>query len=124
MGRLDAAHVDLHRDPVDQRSPDSRLILSDLRKRASAFPLRIAEVAAWARIGRSDEQKPRRERDRPVGARENDATRLERLTQALQDRGFELGELVEKKHAVMRQRDLPGRMGLPPPTSPAVVAEW
>jgi hypothetical protein len=66
----------------------------------------MAEVTAGARIHRRDELKTRRKCRLARGTRDVNLSRLERLAQHLEHLAIPLGELVEKQHSVMRQRNL------------------
>ena len=58
-----------------------------------------------------------------VGAGDRDLAGLERLAQRIQHLRLEFGQLVEKQHAIMRERYLSGPRLMPPPTSAAMEAE-
>ena len=68
----------------------------------------VAQVAAVARIHRGDELEARRKIGLARGARNGDASRLERLAQHLEDVAAEFRQLVEEEYAVVRERDLAG----------------
>ncbi len=63
-------------------------------------------MAAGTWIGRGDELKPARKLDRAAGARDHHPAILERLAQGLEHVAAKLGQLVEKEHAPMGERDL------------------
>ena len=75
---------------------------------AAARALRVAAIAARARVHRGDEDEPRGEGDRPRRARDGDVTLFERLPQHVEHVPAELRHLVEEQHAVMREADLAG----------------
>ena len=82
--------------------------MRDLRRSARAPAARIAGPSARTRVHRADERELRRERHRSRGARDHDATVLERLAQRVEDMARDLLQLVEKQHAVMREAHFAG----------------
>ena len=71
---------------------------------------RIAGVAAAARVHRRDQHEARRIGDAVVGARDRDLAGFERLAQRVEHLRLEFRQLVEKQHAVMRERNF-ARLG-------------
>jgi len=49
---------------------------------------------------------------------------LQRLAKRIEDLRLEFRQFVEEEHAMMRERDSPGRARKPPPTSAGMLAEW
>src|SRR5690348_17429411 len=68
---------------------------------------RMAEITAGTGIHRRDELKARGKGRLARGARDVDAAGLERLPQHFQHPSVPLRQLVEEKHTVMGERDLP-----------------
>ena len=83
-------------------------ILRNLRRRAAAGAMLVAEEPARTRVHRRDQHEPRGEDGGPRRAGDRDAPFLERLTQHLEHAAIELRHLVEEEHAVVRERDLAG----------------
>ena len=104
--RLEARHFDLDVDSIEQRTRDAIAISKDSLRRAVTTSGRMTEVSARTGIHRRDELELRRKLHLSGGARDVNASRLERLTQHFEHATIELGQLVEKQHAVMRERDL------------------
>ena len=96
-------------DPVDQRAADFRHIALDLRRRAMATAPRIASIAAGARIERGDQHEVGRERGAVERSRDRHGAIFQRLTQHFERLAVELGQFIEKKHTVVRQRNFAGR---------------
>ena len=105
-----ARDFDLQIDAVEQRSRELADVLCDHCVVAAAFRAARAAIAARTRIHRRDELKARRIRERSGSARNGHRAFLERLPHHLDRAARELGQLVEKEHAVVRERDL-ARLG-------------
>ena len=97
--------LDMQIKTIKQRPGQPRAITIDLLGRASAFSLRIAQIAARARIHGRDELKRCREFCVPRRTRHSDHTALQRLAQDFERATVELGKLIEKQHAVVSERD-------------------
>ncbi len=97
-------------DAVEQGTRKPRLILRDAARigLAIAGKARVRRVTAAARIHRSDELKSRWIDDAMIGARDGDLAGLDRLAQAIQDLGLEFRQFIEKKDAMMGERNLAG----------------
>ena len=103
------AGTSMPRSMRSSSGPETRAAVArDPVGRAVAAPARVAEPAAGARIHRRDELELRRESALPRRARDVDDARLERLAQHLQHAPIPFRQLVQKQHAVMRERDLAG----------------
>jgi hypothetical protein len=50
-------------------------------------------------------------------------TLIKRLAQDLQDMAAALGELIQKAHAIVRQRHLPRQRHVPPPADQSCIRE-
>lgn len=103
---IDRSDFDLDIDAVQQRAGDAALVTLDDVRRAAADAADVAVVAARAGVHRGDQLEMRGEVGLPRGARNGDAARFQRLAQHVQHIARELGELVEKQHAPVRQRNL------------------
>jgi hypothetical protein len=93
-------------DDVDSVQESARELVSVGGKplrRAGAFGRRIASPAAGTEIHGPDEDEARREDRLPGGACDRDCALLERLTERLERRAVELGELVEEEDSVVRE---------------------
>ena len=101
-------HLDSHVDAIEQRARDAVLVTRDQIWRASALDCPVAEVTARARIHRGDQLKLGRILDLPRRARHGDAAGFERLPQRFEHAPLEFRQLVEKQHAMVRQRNLAG----------------
>ena len=101
-----ARDLDLQIDAVEQRPGEFADVLRHCSVVAAAFGAARSAIAARARIHRGDELKARRIRKRSGGARDRDAMPSSNGWRMHLDRAArELGEFVEEKHAVMRERD-------------------
>ena len=119
-------HLDVQVDAVEERARRAaRCVLRQLVRRAATAAQRVAAKAAGARVHRGDQHEMRRIRDAPAAPRDRDPAVLERLAEAFEHVAAELGELVEKEDAVVRERELAWtRTALPPPKRPAVETVW
>ena len=95
-------------DPVEQRTAHPRPVTLDLRGRAAAFVFRIAEIAARAGVHRGHQHEAAGQGNLAGAARDGDLAVLQWLAHHLEGRAFELRQLVEKEHAVVRERDFAG----------------
>ena len=101
--------LDMHVDTIDQRSRNAVSIAGDCPARATAAAAALARIAAGTGIHRGDQLEPRRDIRRYARARpHDDHAALQRLAQRLEDVARELRQLVEKQHAVVRERELAG----------------
>jgi len=100
---FDGWNFDVEIDAVEQRSGNSLAITLDLDRTAAAFAFQIAEVSARAWIHRGHEHELGRKCDAAGGARDRDFAVFERLAHDFERGAFKLGELVEKKDAMMGQ---------------------
>src|SRR2546425_13149277 len=94
-------------DAVEQWAGDAGEVALHAEGPADAIVLRIAEVAAGARIHRRREHEPRRIREAHGGARDGYDAVLHRLAQHLEHVLAELGQLVQEQHAAVRETYLP-----------------
>ena len=90
-------------DPVHERAAQPPLVAPELDRRAGAVPVWTRTRAAVA--GR-DDHGIGGELERPLPAHDLDPPLLERLPERIDGRAAELGELVEKEHAPVGERDL------------------
>jgi hypothetical protein len=79
-------------------------------------------VPAPAWVHRRDELERAWEVGLARGARDDDATGLERLAQCLERDAREFRQFIEEEHAAVRERRFAGRGGELPPTSAAAEA--
>src|SRR3954463_13994821 len=100
---FDGGDFDMEIDPIEERAGDALAIPLDLGRPAAAFAFQIAEVSAGTWIHRCDEHEFRRESDASGSTGHRNFPILKRLTHNFEGRAFELGQLVEKENAVMRQ---------------------
>ena len=89
---------------IQQRSGDARAITLHHVGTASAPATGVACPAARARVHRGDQLEASREFTLPSRARDRDHARFERLAQDFQCASIPLGELVQKKHALVGER--------------------
>src|SRR5690606_22103524 len=68
----------------------------------------MTEIAARARIHRRDQLEARRKIGLPGRARDRNAPRFQRFAQDFEYGALELRQFIQKKHAVMRERDFAG----------------
>lgn len=99
---------DVQVDAIQERAADAGAVALDLRGGATALVLRVAQVAAGARVHRGDEHEAARERDLAGAAGDGDVAVLERLAKHLEGAAFELGQFVEEEHAVVGEGDFAG----------------
>src|SRR5690606_6053698 len=92
----------------------------NLHRSADTFPYRIVQVPARTRIHRGDKHELRRILHTHSSAADRDESVFYRLAQDLEDLAFELGQLVQKQDAVVRQRDLARHRVGPSPTEPDI----
>src|SRR5437667_6958989 len=98
---FDRGHFNVQIDAVEQRAGDSLAIALHLKRPATAFALQVAKIAAWTWIHRRNEHQLRRESDATCCAGHGDLPVFKRLAQYFQRRSLKLGQLIEKKDAVM-----------------------
>ena len=96
-------------DTIDERTADARHIARHLLRRASAFAARVVPITARTRVHRGDEDEIGGERLRLVGAGNPRDAVFKGLAQRFKRLAVELGELVEKKDAVVREADFARR---------------
>ena len=104
--KLDRRYLNMQINAIEQRPGDARHILLRRAGRAGAGSGRMSEKAAGAGIHRRRKHKGAGVAQRGADARDRDRAVLERLAQALHRRPRKFRQLVQKQHAVMRQRDL------------------
>jgi hypothetical protein len=104
--RRNGRHLDVEVDAVEQGAAELALVARDLVRRAAAGLERRAQEATATGVHGGDQLEARRELGAPRRARDRDGSGLQRFSQGLQRGPGELGEFVEKQHAVVRQRDL------------------
>ncbi len=102
--RLDPRHLDPQVYAVSQRPRDPAAIAVDRRRGAAAAAVLGTRVAARTRVHRRDQLEPRRVDRRPADPRDRHMPVLHRLPERLQRGSIELGQLVEKEHAVVGER--------------------
>ena len=102
-GRCHHRHFDLQVEPIQKRAAEPSLVARHLIGRATAGAQRVAQMAAWAGIHRRDQLETGREQGLTRGARDQDLAALHRLAQGFQRRAVELGQFVEKQHAMQGQ---------------------
>ncbi len=99
-------------DSVEEWTRNARPVGVHALFAAPASTEGIAGISAWARVGRRDDERARRERGAGPGARDGHFAVLERLAQGLERRAAEFQNLVEKENAVVCERDLAWSDGL------------
>ncbi len=109
-------HGDAQVEAIQQRAGDAaHVILRAAIAPAAGMP-RLEGQPAPARVHGSNELKARREGNPVIGPRDAHRAGFQRLAQHLQRARRELRQLVEKQHAIVRQRHLP-RPGAPLPAT-------
>lgn len=98
-------HFDLHIDAIQQRTGNAALITQDHVGWTAAGQRLVAEIAAWAWIHGGNQLETRWEIGLARGARDGDFARLHWFAQHFQYAPVKLGQLVEKEHAAMGQRN-------------------
>ena len=106
----DGCHTQVHIDTVQQRAGDLGAITGDAIGRAVTTPRYVALITTRTGVHGRNELKRCRELGLAGRARDHDMPGLQRLAQHFQHLVIKLGQLVEKQHAAMRQRDL-ARLG-------------
>jgi hypothetical protein len=99
-------HVEI--DPVEEGAGDTRPVALDRQRRAGAFVMGIAQIAAGTGIHGGDEHELGRIGEGDGRPGDGDGVVFERLAQRFDDMVAELGEFVEKEDAVVGQGDLTG----------------
>src|SRR5207237_9823893 len=79
-----------------------------LARPAAAFAFEVAEITARTRVHRRDEHQFTRKRDAARGARHRHLAVLERLAHHFERRAFELRQLIEKEHTIVRETHFAG----------------
>src|SRR4029077_19993415 len=82
-----------------------RDIALNLRRRTVALPGGVAEEPAGARVHRRRKHESSGKGDRSRGARNRGGAVFERLAHHFEDVALELRQFIEKKHAVVAQRN-------------------
>ena len=98
-------YFDVHVDAVEQRSADATQIFLNHSRRANAVAIRMIVVAARTGIHGRHQHKTCRIFDGKFSTRDTDFAVFERLAHHLQHLTLKFGQLVEKQHAVVRQRN-------------------
>lgn len=106
LPRRDRRHLHVQVDAVEQRAAELALVAGHLVGRAAAGLEGGAEVAAGARVHGRDELEARGELGPARGARDGDRAGLQWLAQGFEGGAGELGELIQKKNPLVRQRNL------------------
>jgi hypothetical protein len=101
-------HFNVNIDPVHQRTRNAGLILADLLGRAPACVAWVSVESTNAGIHGRYKHKPGRISRRHGRTCDRDPAVFQRLSECFEDVFSKLRQLVEKKHAVVRQTDLPG----------------
>src|SRR5690606_29393410 len=104
-GRGLASDGQVQIDAIEQRSREFAAIALDLIRRAAAATAGIAKVAARAGVHRRNQLKACWEAHPITGAGDHDMTAFQGLTQDLEHLAAELGQLVQKQHAMVSQGD-------------------
>src|SRR5438093_12929412 len=127
---LDRGHFNVQIDAVEQWTGDALPISLHLKRSATAFALQVAKIAARTGIHRRNEHQLRGKRDATCRARHGDLPVFERLAQYFQCRSLKLGQLIEKKDAVVGEAHFTGIRKRAAAEQPNVadgvmrVAEW
>lgn len=103
-----AGDGDVQVDAVQQRAGELSPVALDLLRGAPAAAAGVPEKAARAGVHGGDQLEARRKTHGVAGPGDDDMPALQRLAQHLQDLAIELGQLIQKKHTVVRQGDFPG----------------
>jgi hypothetical protein len=112
-------HVNVNVDAIHERPGNLRNVALDHGRRAVAFTGAVVVKAARTGIHGRGQHETRRKSQRHGGARNAHRAILQRLAHHLEHITREFGELIEKEHAVVGQRNSPGRGTIPPPIKPA-----
>src|SRR5437667_1829970 len=127
---FDCGHFNVQIDAVEQRAGHSLAIALHLKRPTTAFAFQIAKIAARAGIHRRNEHELRRKSDTACCARDRNLPVFERLAHYFQRRSLELGQLIKKKDAVVRDAHFTGIRKRAAAEQPNVadgvmrVAEW
>ena len=97
-------YIDMQIDPIHQRTRDSPQIALDFRRTATAFTQRITQIAARTGIHRQHQHEPRRVGISGIHPGDSDLSILDRLPQYFEHLAGELGQLIQKQYAIVRQR--------------------
>ena len=106
---FDGGNFDVEVDAIEERAGDALAITLHLERTAAAFAFQIAEVAARTGIHRGHEHELGWEGYAAGCARDRDFAVFQGLPHHFERGAFELGKLVEKEDAVMREADFARR---------------
>ncbi len=95
-------------DAVEQRARNFGQVAFHHSGAAHALFVRVVVIATRARIHRRHQHKTRRVVYRVFGPRNGHAAFFHRLAHHFQNASFELGQLIQKKHPIVRQGDFAG----------------
>src|SRR5438034_8788805 len=127
---FDCRHFNVQIDAVEQRAGHSLAIALHLKRPTTAFALQIAKIAARTWIHRRNEHELRRKSDTACCARHRNLPVFEPLAHYFQRRSLELGQLIKKKDAVVRDAHFTGIRKRAAAKQPNVangmvrIAEW
>jgi hypothetical protein len=96
VGGGDGRDIDADIDAIEEGTRDAALVIGATGVAALAGVAGRAGETAFAGVHRGDELEARWEGDARIGAGDHRFTALERLAQAIEHTGRELGQLVEK----------------------------
>lgn len=103
-----AGHLDMQVDAVEQRTGEAGAVALQHRRGAGAFAQAVAEETAVAGIHCRHQHEIGGIGKAGGGATDADLAVFERLAQHFQHIFFELGELIQKKDAVVSEADFAG----------------
>jgi hypothetical protein len=101
FGHLHFGDIDEQVEPVEKRSGKPMRVTVHGRRKARAGMIRLAVIAAGARVTRADEHELSREPETARGTGNTDETVLKWLAKVLKTRPTELRHLIEKKNPPM-----------------------
>src|SRR5712691_8518967 len=101
-------HLDLDIDTIEERPRKLVTVAYHLIGRAAAFTAEMSQVSAGTGVHCADQLESRGILGLARGARNGDAAGLERFAQRFEHLPVELRQLVQKQHAVVRQRYFAG----------------
>jgi len=102
--------VDIY--PVHERTGYSGAVAVDVARGTGAGVGRIAEIAAGTGVECGDQHQPRRIGDGCQSTGDCDPAVFERLAEHFENMFLELGEFIQEKYPVMRERYLSGLRGI------------
>jgi hypothetical protein len=108
-------------DAVEQRPGESGSVHADALIGASTSVERVACISARARIGGGHHDRTGRQRGARADPGDDDLAVLERLAQRLEGGTAKFEDLVQKKHALVRERDFTGAHGISASDEPRVA---